>query len=86
MPFTLKRASRHAAVAPGVSENGRGDAKTYDIGQRIELHAEFRVGAGHARDAPVQRVEQNGNTDGFCGVIEILAAAHERGDRSVVAA
>src|SRR5262249_33672813 len=74
------------AETPGVSEDGGGDAEANHIGQGIELHAELGVGAGHARDAPVHGIKENGDADGFCGVIETFGAADPGSNGGVVTA
>src|SRR5713101_4845005 len=39
-----------------------------------------------SRDAAVQRIEENGEADGFGGAVKLLVAAHQRGYHGVVAA
>src|SRR5215472_11677346 len=82
----LGREVDDAADAPGKGENGRRYAKADDVGQRVELHAEFGVGAGHAGDATVERVENDGDSDGLGGVVEVLGSSHQRSDHRVVSA
>src|SRR5258705_103989 len=63
--------------APGVGHEGRRDAETDCVGEGIELHAKFRGGASHARDAAVERIEQDGKTYGFGRAVELVEAAHQ---------
>src|SRR5579862_6198399 len=54
--------------APGVCQYGRRDAEADHIGQRVHFTAEIANGLSEARDAAVQAVEKNGNSDGDgCG-------------------
>ena len=39
-------------------------AKGDGVGQRIQFLAELAAGVGHARDAPIERVQGNGEDDG----------------------
>src|SRR5258705_3801440 len=66
-----------AAHAPGVGHESRCDAETDYVGEGIELHAKFRARASHARDAAVERIEQDGKTYGFGGAVELVEAAHQ---------
>jgi len=75
-----------AADSPGKRENGGRDAKANDVGERVELHAEFGVGAGHAGDATVERIENDSDADGFGRVVEVLGSAHQGSDDGVVSA
>src|SRR6267142_943739 len=65
------------ANAPGVGHESRCDAETDYVSEGIELHAKFRAGASHARDAAVERIEQDGKTYGFGRAVELVEAAHE---------
>ena len=60
------------AIAPGVSHDCGGDTKGHDIGDRIELDADFRSRLGHARNASVERVADDGETDGPRRAVEIF--------------
>ena len=65
----------NAAKSPSVSKHGRSDAEADDVRERIELHAKFGVGAGHARDAAVEGVEKNGEANGAGSMVEIRGGA-----------
>ena len=58
--------------SPRVGEDGGRNPEADDVGQRIELAAEFARSVGHARDTAVQPVQNHGETDGFGGDFEIL--------------
>ena len=60
--------------------------KLTHVGERIELHAKFGVGAGHARESAIERIENDGDADGLCGVIEIFGCPHQCGDDRVISA
>ncbi len=75
-----------AAHAPGVGHERRGDAEADDVGEGVELDAEFGGSAGHAGHAAVQRIKEDCEADGFGGAIEFFRTAHEGGDHGVVAA
>ena len=56
----------HAAErnqSPLERQHRRRHAERDQIGERIELHAEFARGPGHARDAAVEHVEHDGEAD-----------------------
>src|SRR5260221_4421552 len=72
-----------AAHAPGVGHERRGDAEADDVGEGVELHAEFGGSAGHAGDAAVERIEEDGEADGFGVAIEFIRAATEGGTTAV---
>src|SRR6266508_3529689 len=55
---TLTRAATGAAAA-GIGQEGGSDAERDHVRQAVELRPEFAGGAGHARDAAVQDVEQD---------------------------
>ena len=59
------------ADAPGVGQKRGSHAEAHDVRERIELLSKLAVGAHGARDAPVQRIENNGDADGASGVVEI---------------
>src|SRR6202034_4572327 len=56
------------AKSPGVSEDAGGDAEGDDVGERVELLAEFALGIGKAGNTAVEGVEGDGETDGDSGV------------------
>jgi hypothetical protein len=57
--------------APHKGENGRRDAEADHVCQRIEFAAELAGGVGHAGDAAIESVEDEGEADGLGGNIEI---------------
>src|SRR5260370_27106503 len=67
---------RQAAHAPGVGHERRGDTEANDVGEGVELHTELGSGAGHAGDATVEGIEENGEADGFSRAIELVCASH----------
>ena len=75
------------AESPHPGEHGGGHAEGDDVGQRVQLAAEVAGGAGHARDAPVEHVEDDGEADGAGGKVEVPGlrhrALHGLGDRKV---
>ena len=54
---------RQKMESPDHRQQARRHAKRDHVGQRIQLLAKFAGGVGHARDAPVQRVERNRKHD-----------------------
>src|SRR5580704_18155184 len=84
--ISLADETHDGAVAPGVGKNGWGDAEADDIGERIELHAKFGVGAGQASDTAIERVKENGQANRFRGVIEVFASTNQRSHGGVIAA
>src|SRR6202022_2207765 len=69
-----------------VSHERRGDAEADDVGEGVELHAEFGGGAGHAGDAAVERIEEDGEADSFGRAIKLIGAPHEASDHGVIPA
>ncbi len=51
---------RKVTDTPRVRQQTGRDPKTDNVGERIELHTEFRAGSCNAGDAPVQRVKKYG--------------------------
>src|SRR5580704_4135025 len=81
--------SRKISHAPGVRQQRGSDAKTDYVCPRIELNAELRIRAGQARHPAVERIKQNRQTDGLCGVIERIRLQYrtrQRRDARVVTA
>src|SRR5271168_472314 len=76
--------SRQAPHAPRIRQHRGSDAKADDVGQRIELHAKLGVRTRHARHAPVHRIENDRQPDGFGGMIEIIWPANKRCNRRIV--
>jgi len=74
------------ANTPGVCQECWGYAETDNIGERIELLAEFAVCPESARDSPIEGVEKYGEADRARGVFEIGVAAFEGGQDGVIAA
>src|SRR5579862_559427 len=75
-----------AAHAPGKCQSGWSDSKTDHVGQRIELLAEFAARARGTGHKTVEGIEQDRQADGLGGVIQIRAAALERGHHGIKAA
>ena len=50
--------------SPDIGEQAGRNAEGDDVGQRIELFAELAGRVGHTRDAPVERVEGDGEKYG----------------------
>src|SRR5215470_12112880 len=71
---------------PGVGEDGGCNAEADNIGERIKLHPEFGVGAGHSRDCSVQGVEHPGEADGLGSVIEVIPRTNQGGNYRVITA
>src|SRR5215470_18758407 len=71
------RQVRHAANAPGKSQYGRRNTEAYYVGERVELHSKLGVGAGHAGDAAVERIKNNGDADGLGSMVEIISGAQQ---------
>src|SRR5579862_5135830 len=76
----------HGADSPGVAENGRSDTEADDVGERIKFFSEVAVGAHRARDASIERVEEDGETDGAGGVVEVGHFTIECGENGIVTA
>ncbi len=76
----------HGAHAPNIGEERRGDSEADNVGERIKLLAEFAGGAHGAGDAAVEGIEQNGDTDGARGVVEIRRRAFQGGENGVITA
>src|SRR5579872_7038639 len=47
------------------------NSKSNDVRQRIKFTAEFAAGVGHARDAAIQSIEENGEPDRDSGIIKM---------------
>jgi len=58
----------------------------YDVGERIKFFSEVAVGAHRARDASIERIEEDGETDGAGSVVEVSHFAVECGENCVVTA
>ena len=50
----------HQVKSPTPCQHGGGHTESDHVGQRVQFFAEIAAGAGHARDAPVEPVEQHG--------------------------
>jgi hypothetical protein len=50
----------HLREAVAVQQQAGGAAEVHHVGDRVELHAEVRLGVGGARDKTVERVEDAG--------------------------
>ena len=74
------------ADAPRIGEKRGRHAEADDVGERVELFAEFAIGAHGARHASVQRIENDGDADGARGVVKIRGPAFESGQNGVIAA
>ena len=61
----------HGANSPGVGENGRSDTEADDVGKRVKFLSEVAVGAHRARDASIERIEEDSEADGAGGVVEV---------------
>src|SRR5258708_19027313 len=77
---------RDAANSPRICEHRGSNSETHYVSQRLELHAEFGVGAGHTGDTAIQRIENDGDANGLCSVVKIVRSPHERGNHRVVPA
>ena len=82
----IGRGVEDASNTPCIREYGGSDAETDHVSQGIELHAEFSVGSGQTSDAAIERIENNRDANGLCGLVEILGSAHQRSHDSVVSA
>ena len=69
--------------APREAQDRRRHAERHDVGERVELDAERARRAGHARDAAVQHVEDDGDADEHRRLLEVVA---QRVDHAGVAA
>src|SRR5262249_46782061 len=68
---------------PEECQNRRSDAEGDDVGKGVELEAEVAGGIGHSRDAAVEHVEHDRDSDRLSG--GIVVAPHRRDDGEVTA-
>jgi hypothetical protein len=61
------------------SRHARGDAEGHEVGEAVELHAEFAGRAEHARCGAVELVEQNTQNDEPTGIDELTLGRPEGG-------
>ena len=59
------------AEAPDIGKHAGRDAEGDDVGERVELLAEVAGGVGHAGDAAVDAIEEDGEADGERGAVEV---------------
>ena len=57
--------------SPDEGQQAGRHAEGDDVGQRIQLLAEIAGGVGHARNAPVERIEGNGEQNGDRGPVKM---------------
>ena len=76
----------HGANSPGVGKNGRSDTEADDVGERVKFFSEEACSAHCARDASIERVEEDGEADGAGGVVEVGHFAVECGENRIVTA
>lgn len=57
--------------APGEGEDAGGDAEADDVGEGVELAAEIGDGVGHAGDAAVESVDEDGDANIDSGEFEM---------------
>ena len=70
------RSDRQAsALEQLLDQQGRGGAEGDDVGQRIQIASQIRLGLGQARHTAVEGVEHQAEADGERGQIQIFAAA-----------
>ena len=64
--------------APGERQHRRRDAEADHVGERIHFAAEIADGVGHARDAAVQAIQEDGDADGILAAVSKCSDAPRR--------
>ncbi len=71
----------HEKHTPHKRQNGRRNAKSNRVGNRIQFPSKITDGIGHAGNASVQAVEKYGNAQSLCRNSEVRVRAEISGLR-----
>ena len=72
--------------SPSVCQDRRRDSETHDVRDRIKLHAEIGVCLQQPRQPAIQRIKQDCEANGLCGMVKIISSAQQRRHNRKVAA
>src|ERR1700733_9406685 len=76
----------NAANTPSKGQRRGSDSKADHVRKRVKLFAELAIRAGGPAYKSVEGIEDNCQSDGLRGIVQIRAAALERGHHGIKAA